>query len=230
MFRLPLSSRACYLQQKATAEAKSVHTFKEFALQSYFSLTARTQALDSVKTFIRSQGLCEHFRTKFAVKAVTLEIVEAMVMSLLTRENILSHGPDTDPAPPAKDVSLLFHLLDTFVSEEEMARFKEGGEASRTALRDGARDLIPALAGCFGLPPLDSPKNKVNRILLKKSLQRRIAAFKEAMSAGRRPVEENPSNTTVLAPSGYRQQPFLSLSGTETVFSHQTWRDWVREM
>ncbi|CAM9361158.1 unnamed protein product, partial [Ectocarpus sp. 8 AP-2014] len=115
-----------------------------------------------------------------------------------------------------------------FVSEEEAARFETLGEGSEEGLRRDARELTLVLARCFRLPRLDSSsENKINRQTLKRSLGRRVTAFTEAIAHGSRHFEPNPSNTTVLAPPGYGEQPFLSVSGTETVFSLQTWRDWL---
>ncbi|CBN79659.1 hypothetical protein Esi_0321_0018 [Ectocarpus siliculosus] len=154
-----------------------------------------------------------------------------MVISLTTRKHIDSQRTDPNPsalASPAKDVSLLFDLMPDFVSEEEAARFETLEEGSGEGLRRDARELTLVLARCFRLPRLDSSsENKINRQTLKRSFGRRVTAFKEAIAHGSRHFEPNPSNTAVLAPPGYGEQPFLSVSGTETVFSLQTWRDWL---
>ncbi|CAN0420404.1 unnamed protein product [Ectocarpus sp. 12 AP-2014] len=154
-----------------------------------------------------------------------------MVISLTTRKHVGSQRTDCNLwalASPAKDVSLLFDLMPDFVSEEEAAHFETLGEGSEEALRRDARELTVALARCFRFPRLDSSNdNKINRHTLKKSLGRRSKDFTEAIAHGSRHFEPNPSNTAVLAPPGYGEQPFLSVSGTEMVLSLQTWRDWL---
>ncbi|CAM9767700.1 unnamed protein product [Ectocarpus sp. 12 AP-2014] len=154
-----------------------------------------------------------------------------MVISLTTRKHVGSQRTGSNPsawASPAKDVSLLFDLMPDFVSEEEAAHFETLEEGSEEALRRDAWELTVALARCFRFPRLDSSnENKINRHTLKKSLGRRSKAFTEAIAHGSRHFEPNPSNTAVLAPPGYGEQSFLSVSGTETVFSLQTWRDWL---
>ncbi|CAM9375790.1 unnamed protein product [Ectocarpus sp. 12 AP-2014] len=152
-----------------------------------------------------------------------------MVTSLTTRKHVGSQRTDCNPsalASPAKDVSLLFDLMPDFVSKEEAAHFETLGEGSEKALRRDARELTVALARCFRLPRLDSSTdNKINRQTLKKSLGRRSKAFTEAIAHGSRHFEPDSSNTAVLPPPGYGEQPFLSVSGTETVFSLHTRRD-----
>ncbi|CAM9916870.1 unnamed protein product [Ectocarpus sp. 12 AP-2014] len=145
-----------------------------------------------------------------------------MVISLTTRKHVGSQRMDCNPsalASPAKDVPLLFDLMPDFVSEAEAAHLETLGEASEEALRMDARELTVALVRCFRFPRLDSSNdNKINRQTLKKSLGRRSKAFTEAIAHGSRHFEPNPSNTAVLAPLGYGEQPFLSVSGTETIF------------
>ncbi|CAN0216844.1 unnamed protein product [Ectocarpus sp. 6 AP-2014] len=224
------ANRGTSVPSPQQGEARKVHPLKEFALQGFFSLTARTQTSPDVQSYIETNGFCEHFRTKYAIQLATCEIIDAMVMSLLTRQHLPRREQSSTKAHPAQDVQLLANVMTDLVSEEETTYFEKCGEGTRGELRSAVKRLTPVLARSFGLPALDSSNNKINRTKLKKSVARRSKAYNDACTSGRTLSEDmNPSNTTVSVVNGYANKPFLSISGSEAMFSDETWNDWLED-
>ncbi|CAM9326519.1 unnamed protein product [Ectocarpus fasciculatus] len=224
------ANRGSSVPSPKQGKPEAVHPLKEFALQGFFSLTARTQTSPEVQSFIQNNGFCEEFRSKYAIQLATYEIIDAMVVSLLTRRHLPRREQSATKAHPAQDVQLLTNVMTDFVSEEETTYFGKCGEGTRDELRSAVKRLTPVLARFFGLPALDSNNNKINRTKLKKSVARRSKAFNDAFTSGQTPAEEiNPSNTSMLVVNGFANKPFLSISGSEAIFSDETWNDWLED-